>query len=73
MNDRIPVPRSPVNDYTAEMAQQRREFVTGRTGTSLQHVGSFTIDPAQVAGNIENYLGVAQVPIGLAGPSRVRR
>jgi hydroxymethylglutaryl-CoA reductase (NADPH) len=53
------------------MAQQRREFVTGRTGTSLQHVGSFTLDPAQVAGNIENFLGVAQVPVGLAGPLRI--
>ena len=71
MNDRIPIPRDPASDYTAEMAQQRREFVTGRTGTSLQHVGSFTLDPAQVAGNIENFLGVAQVPVGLAGPLRI--
>jgi len=71
VNDRIPIPRDPADDYTAEMARQRREFVTSRTGTSLQHVGSFTIDPAQVAGNIENYLGVAQVPIGLAGPLRI--
>jgi len=53
------------------MAQRRREFVTGRTGTALSHVGSFTVDPAQVAGNIENFLGVAQVPIGLAGPLRI--
>ena len=71
MSDRIPIPRDPADDYTAEMAQQRREFVTGRTGTALAHVGSFTVDPAQVAGNIENFLGVAQVPIGLAGPLRI--
>ena len=71
MSDRIPIPRDPANDYTADMAQRRREFVTGRTGTSLTHVGSFTVDPAQVAGNIENFLGVAQVPIGLAGPLRI--
>jgi len=71
VSDRIPIPRDPANDYTADMAQRRREFVTGRTGTSLTHVGSFTVDPAQVAGNIENFLGVAQVPIGLAGPLRI--
>ena len=71
MSARIPIPRDPANDYTADMAQRRREFVTGRTGTSLAHVGAFTIDPAQVAGNIENFLGVAQVPIGLAGPLRI--
>ena len=71
VSDRIPIPRDPANDYTADMAQRRREFVTGRTGTALTHVGSFTVDPAQVAGNIENFLGVAQVPIGLAGPLRI--
>ncbi len=71
MSDRIPIPRDPANDYTADMARQRREFVTGHTGTALTHVGSFTVDPAQVAGNVENFLGVAQVPIGLAGPLRI--
>jgi hydroxymethylglutaryl-CoA reductase (NADPH) len=71
VSDRIPIPRDPANDYTADMARQRREFVTGRTGTALTHVGSFTVDPAQVAGNVENFLGVAQVPIGLAGPLRI--
>ena len=71
MSDRIPVPRDPENDYTAEMAQRRRDFVTGRTGAALTQVGSFTVDPAHAAGNIENFLGVAQVPIGLAGPLRI--
>ena len=71
MSDRIPIPRDPENDYTADMAQRRREFVTGRTGAALTQVGSFTVDPAHVAGNIENFLGVAQVPIGLAGPLRI--
>jgi len=28
----------------------------------------YSIDPASVRGNIENFLGAAQVPIGLAGP-----
>jgi hydroxymethylglutaryl-CoA reductase (NADPH) len=71
VSDRVPIPRDPADDYTAAMARQRREFVTGRTGTALTHVGSFSVDPAQVAGNIENFLGVAQVPIGLAGPLQI--
>jgi hydroxymethylglutaryl-CoA reductase (NADPH) len=61
---RIPVPRSPDNDYTEQMAASRRAF----TGVDLQHVGSFSFDPAVLPGNIENFIGVAQVPIGLAGP-----
>jgi hydroxymethylglutaryl-CoA reductase (NADPH) len=31
----------------------------------------YSVAPASVAGNIENFTGVAQVPLGLAGPIRV--
>jgi len=62
------VPRSDRDDYTAEMAERRRSFVAGKTGTSLDHVGSYSFDPSTLPGNIENFIGVAQVPIGLAGP-----
>lgn len=58
------MPRDPGNDYTPEMAARRREF----TGADLENVGSFSFDPAVLPGNIENFIGVAQVPIGLAGP-----
>src|SRR5262249_46337677 len=34
----------------------------------LRHVNHYSIDPAALPGNIENFMGVAQVPIGLAGP-----
>lgn len=71
MNERVPVPRDPANDYTIEMATRRREFVTERTGARLDDVGRYSIDPATCAGNIENFIGVAQVPIGLAGPLRI--
>jgi hydroxymethylglutaryl-CoA reductase (NADPH) len=66
MSDRIP--REKENDYTVEMAAKRREFVTEKTGVALDNVGSFSFDPAVTAGNVENFIGVAQVPIGLAGP-----
>jgi hydroxymethylglutaryl-CoA reductase (NADPH) len=65
------VPRSKENDYTREMAEARRRFVLERTGASLAHVGGFSFDPAVLPGNVENFLGVAQVPIGLAGPLRI--
>ena len=65
------VPRSKENDYTREMAEARRRFVQERTGTALEHVGSFSFDPGVLPGNVENFMGVAQVPIGLAGPLRI--
>jgi hydroxymethylglutaryl-CoA reductase (NADPH) len=65
------VPRSKEDDYSREMAEARRRFVKEQTGASLTHVGSFSIDPGALPGNIENFMGVAQVPIGLAGPLRI--
>ena len=35
---------------------------------SLEHVGSFSFDPEVLKGNIEGFSGVAQVPLGFAGP-----
>jgi hydroxymethylglutaryl-CoA reductase (NADPH) len=65
------VPRDKHNDYTAEQALARRELVAEQTGIALEHVASYSVDPATLPGNIENFVGVAQVPIGLAGPLRV--
>jgi hydroxymethylglutaryl-CoA reductase (NADPH) len=62
------VPRSKEDDYTRQMAEARRRFVKDRTGAALEHVGSYSFDPKVLPGNVENFMGVAQVPIGLAGP-----
>jgi hydroxymethylglutaryl-CoA reductase (NADPH) len=66
------IPREPGNDYTTESAARRRDFVRDQTGVVLDHVARFSFDPASVAGNMENFIGVAQVPIGIAGPLRIR-
>jgi hydroxymethylglutaryl-CoA reductase (NADPH) len=65
------IPRSPEDDYAREAVEARLEFARRRSGASLEHVGAFTFDPAEAKGNVENFLGAAQVPIGLAGPMRV--
>ena len=67
-HSRTPVPRDRENDYSPEAARVRREFVHQQTGVDLHHVGSFSFAPSLLAGNIENFAGVAQVPIGIAGP-----
>jgi hydroxymethylglutaryl-CoA reductase (NADPH) len=65
-SDRIP--RDGDNDYTREMASQRAAFAKEMTGAKLDTVSSYTIDPAVTHGNIENFIGTAQVPLGIAGP-----
>src|SRR5919205_1096394 len=47
---------------------RRRAFLEERTGASLEHVSSYSFDPGVLPGNVEHFTGVAQVPIGIAGP-----
>lgn len=65
---RVPVPRDPDDDYSRAAAECRRAFLAERTGAALDHVGSYSFDPHVLPGNIEQFAGVAQVPIGVAGP-----
>jgi hydroxymethylglutaryl-CoA reductase (NADPH) len=62
------IPRNRENDYTPEAAAARREFLRERTGVELEQVSEFSFDPGVAQGNIENFIGVAQVPLGVAGP-----
>jgi hydroxymethylglutaryl-CoA reductase (NADPH) len=62
------IPRNKENDYTPEAAAERRNFAQEQTGVELNHVGQFSFEPSVLPGNIENFIGAAQIPIGLAGP-----
>ena len=68
---RIRIPRDPKDDYSDEMAGTRREFIREQTGANLSHIAQYSFDPAILPGNIENFIGVAQVPMGIAGPLRI--
>ncbi|WP_116364457.1 hydroxymethylglutaryl-CoA reductase [Parahaliea mediterranea] len=65
------LPRDSDNDYTHEAAARRRAFIESQGQCSLEHVGSYSFDPATLPGNIENFTGVVQMPLGYAGPLRV--
>lgn len=65
------IPRDKTDDYSREWAERRRSFVKEQTGADLDHVGSYSFDPEILPGNVENFVGVAQIPIGIAGPIRV--
>jgi len=70
-NELARIPRDRTNDYTYQMAATRREFVCEQTGVDLSHVAQYSFDPCILPGNIEQFIGVAQVPMGLAGPLRI--
>lgn len=65
---RIRIPRNKENDYTLESAAEKRQFVEAQTGVSMDHLGQFSSPPELVSGNVENFMGMAQMPVGVAGP-----
>jgi hydroxymethylglutaryl-CoA reductase (NADPH) len=69
MSDKIP--RAEEDDYTNEMAGARRQFVMDNTNSGIRHLDKYSFDPGTLRGNIESFIGVAQVPIGIAGPLMV--
>lgn len=65
------IPRDRDNDYTEAAAERRRTFISERSGADLEHTGRYSLAPEELAGNIEHFSGVAQVPLGFAGPLQV--
>lgn len=62
------LPRLREQGYDTESVTRRRGWLEHKTGTSLQNVGSPSFDLKIARGNVENPIGVAQVPMGVAGP-----
>ena len=67
----IRIPRDSMDDYSESAVVARQQFVERTTGTPLQHMSHFSFDPHITIGNIENFTGVAQIPIGFAGPIQI--
>ncbi len=66
-----PIPRNKDNNYSAEQATRRRTFITEKTGAQLDTIARYAIDPEVTRGNIENFIGCVQMPLGLAGPIHI--
>jgi len=68
---RVTVPHDKENNYTPEAVAARQKFVEQFSGARISHLAHYSFDPGVTAGNIENFTGVAQIPIGFAGPIRI--
>ncbi|HUK93336.1 MAG TPA: 3-hydroxy-3-methylglutaryl-CoA reductase, partial [Methanomicrobiales archaeon] len=56
-----------------EAIRIRRAFIEEEAGVQLPKLGAFTMDPSNaVKRNIENMVGAVQVPVGVAGPLKVK-
>lgn len=64
----VRIPRDADDDYSEAAIKARQQFVEKQTGAKLEHVTRHSFDPHLTKGNCEHFVGVAQVPLGLAGP-----
>lgn len=65
------IPRNPHDDYSDGAIASRQRFAEEFTGKQFQHLKHFSFDAHQLQGNCEHFLGIAQIPIGIAGPLTV--
>lgn len=66
--ERPRVPYDKDDNYSETMIGRRQEFISRFAGVTPQHLTQYSFDPRTLQGNIENFTGVAQVPLGFAGP-----
>jgi hydroxymethylglutaryl-CoA reductase (NADPH) len=66
--DAVRIPRDRKDDYSPEAIGARQQFVREETGTDPKHIFEYSYDPYKTQGNVEHLIGVAQVPLGIAGP-----
>lgn len=66
------IPRSKTAGYSREFIAERREWVSKKTGASLDHVSQYSVATDELKSRVENMIGVAQVPLGIAGPLLVK-
>jgi hydroxymethylglutaryl-CoA reductase (NADPH) len=67
----VRIPRDNQDDYSEKAVKARQEFVEKYTGAKLAHIKNYSFDPHTLVGNCENFTGVAQIPIGFAGPIKI--
>lgn len=67
------LPRGPRGeDHGDEWVEARRAAAEVAAGGELPHLGGLSVPNASAQGNVESLVGWAQVPVGLAGPLRLR-
>lgn len=65
------IPRDEEDNYSEEAIAERHEYLAEKTGVELEHVPQYSFDAKMGEGNIENFVGVAQMPLGIAGPLEI--
>ncbi len=68
---RVRIPVDKENDYSDSIIKERQKFIETYSGVKLNHINHYSVDTDSLKGNIEAFTGVAQIPLGFAGPIKV--
>ncbi|MDP8230080.1 MAG: hydroxymethylglutaryl-CoA reductase [Candidatus Gorgyraea atricola] len=67
----IRIPHDARKNYDEDFVKERREWLSAKTNTKFSHISHYSIKSTDVKGNIENFIGVSQVPLGIVGPLKI--
>ncbi|MEM1043627.1 MAG: hydroxymethylglutaryl-CoA reductase [Bacteroidota bacterium] len=70
--NRARIPRDREDDYGEDAIAARHRFIEAFSEIELEHVPHYSFDPHTLQGNVESFVGVAQIPLGIAGPLHVK-
>ncbi len=59
-------------NYDANSLNQKADYLSNKTGVTLKHIRGCTYDSNYFKGNIENPIGIIQIPLGIVGPIVVK-
>jgi hydroxymethylglutaryl-CoA reductase (NADPH) len=65
------IPHDARRDYDEDFVAERRDWLSRETKTALSHISRYSIRAGETRGNIENFIGVAQIPLGVIGPLKI--
>lgn len=67
----VRIPRDEQDDYSDRAIQARQKFVEDFADAKVSHIKKYSFDPHILQGNCEHFTGVAQIPMGFAGPIKI--
>lgn len=67
----IRIPHDSRRNYDEDYVEERREWLSKQTNVKLSHISHYSIKATDAKGNIENFIGVTQTPLGLVGPLKI--
>jgi hydroxymethylglutaryl-CoA reductase (NADPH) len=65
------LPKDRKDDYSKSAQKKRLDFLHQKSGFKIRHLAEGTVDPQLTKGNIENFIGFSQVPVGAIGPLKI--